>query len=87
MRRTKNLAGNAIPLLVGFFLFLIPARAQGQESSSTRTKDERAKPAATAPILFATDETQNDPNASTDAPTGPPNPYEGGIKDAGTGLP
>jgi hypothetical protein len=81
MRRTKNLAGIAILLLVGFFLFLVPARAQ-QESSSTRTKDDPAKPAATASILFAADDTQDDPNAAANAPTGPPNPY-----DAGTGLP
>ena len=87
MRRTKNLAGIVILLLLGFFLPVIPVRAQQQDSYPTPTKDEPAKPAAKIDVPLPTDDTQDDLNATTNAPSGPPNPYAGEIKDAGTGLP
>jgi hypothetical protein len=87
MGRTTNLAGIAIPLLLGFFLFLMPGRAQQQDSSGTPTKDDLPKPTAKTTVLSPTDDTLDDPNAAANAPSGPPNPYAGGIKDAGTGLP
>lgn len=87
MGRTRNLVGVAIPLLLGFFLFLLPARAQQQDPPPPSTKDDEPKPAAKTTVLLPTDDAKDDPNAAVTTPTGPPNPYAGAIKDAGTGLP
>lgn len=87
MGRTKNMASMVIPLLVGVFLFLPPARAQQQEPPPSPAKGDAPKPAAKTTLLSPTDDAQDDTNAAATTPSGPPNPYAGALKDAGTGLP
>ena len=63
----------------------VSAGAQ-QDSSRVPPRDEPPKPAASASPLLPSDVVPDDSTALP-TPVGPPNPYAGTIKDAGTGLP
>lgn len=85
MNSTGKLLAALFGLVVTSFLSLTPARAQ-QDPPSTPPKEEQPKPAATSTPLVINGDSSKEQDVEP-VPAGPPNPYAGTIKDAGTGLP
>jgi hypothetical protein len=69
-------------------LLFVPAtvRAQQDPTPPPPPKDQPKPAAATTPLVLNGDSEQDQQDVQT-PPPGPPNPYAGTIKDAGTGLP
>jgi hypothetical protein len=83
MKALKIVQCLSLGVLVALSIIPVPLRAQ---DDPTKQKDEQPKPAAvTSPL--ANLGAEDDPNATKPAAPGPVDPYAGGIKDAGTGLP
>jgi hypothetical protein len=64
-----------------------PVRAQQDPTPPPPPKDDQPKPAASSTPLVLNGDSDKDQQDVGPAPSGPPNPYAGTIKDVGTGLP
>jgi hypothetical protein len=87
MNKVRGSAKWGCALFLLFGVFTLPSWAQQDSSSAAKPQDASPKAAGTSVPWALPTTADADSDAPAAAPAGPPNPYVGQIKNAGTGLP